>query len=538
MEINVIKKMLLAGSKNILENKQTLNDMNVFPIPDGDTGTNMDKTMSGIVKVLMEIGDRDLKPEDFDELYKSALMNSQGNSGVILSQWLKGFLKALRNETELDPGNLDAAFISGTQAAYSSVAEPVEGTFLTVCREAQEEAEDVFDEDTTLKDFMKNIVEGASESLKHTPEKLPILKEYDVLDSGGCGFLCLVTGMLSALDDDFVYDFSEFESIKPSFSGNGTLGVSSDEEQFGYCTEIILKIEKDKLASFNSDTVRLDMSSFGNSLVLVQDGCDLKIHIHTLKPEEVLAYYHKYGEFTKIKIENMTVQHHENFLTATQDCAIVAVADGDGIEELYKSLGVKQIIRGGQSDNVSVQNMLDACKKASAKHVILLPNNKNIIMTAEKVRELLTDSVLHIVPTRSMAEGYCALSLIDPSASYDIIEKTMLESLEGVHTGFVSVADKSGVYNGVDVKAGDHIGVIDDDIIVCSADDPVTALIELTKAVPGIKDVEAITVFTSTDVLVTHVQGNITGIKKACPDAEISAAYGGQGIYDLVVLYQ
>ena len=169
MEINVIKKMLLAGSKNILENKQTLNDMNVFPIPDGDTGTNMDKTMSGIVKVLIEIGDRDLKPEDFDALYKSALMNSQGNSGVILSQWLKGFLKALRSETELDPGNLDAAFISGTQSAYSSVAEPVEGTFLTVCREAQEEAEDVFDEDTTVKDFMKNIVEGASESLKHTP---------------------------------------------------------------------------------------------------------------------------------------------------------------------------------------------------------------------------------------------------------------------------------------------------------------------------------------------------------------------------------
>ena len=199
MEINVIKKMLLAGSKNILENKQTLNDMNVFPIPDGDTGTNMDKTMSGIVKVLIEIGDRDLKPEDFDALYKSALMNSQGNSGVILSQWLKGFLKALRSETELDPGNLDAAFISGTQSAYSSVAEPVEGTFLTVCREAQEEAEDVFDEDTTVKDFMKNIVEGASESLKHTPEKLPILKEYDVLDSGGCGFLCLVRFLLALI---------------------------------------------------------------------------------------------------------------------------------------------------------------------------------------------------------------------------------------------------------------------------------------------------------------------------------------------------
>ncbi|MBO4449600.1 MAG: DAK2 domain-containing protein [Clostridiales bacterium] len=538
MEINIIKKMLLAGSKNILDNKQTLNDMNVFPIPDGDTGTNMDKTMQGIVKVLMDIGERDLTPADFDALYKSALMNSQGNSGVILSQWLKGFLRTLRDETELDPGNLDAAFIGGTQSAYSSVADPVEGTFLTVCREAQEEAEDQFDEDTTVYDFMKNVVDGASESLKHTPEKLPILKEYDVLDSGGMGFLCLVTGMFMALDEDYKYDFSEFESLKPSFTKNGTLSASSSEEEFGYCTELIVHIDEDKLTSFNPDTVRIDMSSFGNSLVLVQDGQDLKIHIHTLKPEDVLSYFHKYGEFNKLKIENMTLQHHENFLAATQDCAIVAVADGDGMVKLFKSLGVKAIVRGGQSDNVSVQNLLNACQETSAKHVILLPNNKNIIMTAEKVRELCTDSVVHIVPTHSMAEGYCALSLIDVSASYETIEKTMLESLKGVHTGFVSVADKSGVYNGVEVRAGDFIGVVDDDIIVCTAGDPVTALVDLTKSIPGIKDVESVTAFASTDVLVTHVQGHIRGIKSSCPDAEISVAYGGQGIYDIVVLYQ
>ena len=536
MEINIIKKMLLAGSKSILENKQTLNDMNVFPIPDGDTGTNMDKTMSGIVKVLMDIGDRDLKPADFDELYKSALMNSQGNSGVILSQWLKGFLKALRDETELDPGNLDAAFISGTQSAYSAVADPVEGTFLTVCREAQEEAEDLFDEDTTVKDFMKNVVEGASMSLKNTPEKLAILKEYDVLDSGGMGFLCLVTGMLSALEEDFTYDFSEFDSLKPSFA-NGT-AAGTDGEEFGYCTELIVKIDEDKFASFNADTVRLDMSSFGNSLVLVQDGNDLKIHIHTVKPEDVLAYFHKFGEFNKLKIENMTLQHHENFLAATQDCAIVAVADGEGMEELYRSLGVKEIIRGGQSDNVSVQNMLNACKQASAKHIILLPNNKNIIMTAEKVRELCTESVIHIVPTRSMAEGYCALSLIDSSASYEEIEKTMLGSLKGVHTGFVSVADKSGVYNGIEVKAGDHIGVLDDDKIVCSASDTIAALKELTKNVPGIAEAESVTIFAGTYVIASSVESNEYVIKNFCPDAEINVAFGGQGIYDLVVLYQ
>ena len=468
--------------------------------------------------------------------YKSALMNSQGNSGVILSQWLKGFLKALRDETELDPGNLDAAFISGTQSAYSAVADPVEGTFLTVCREAQEEAEDLFDEDTTVKDFMKNVVEGASMSLKNTPEKLAILKEYDVLDSGGMGFLCLVTGMLSALEEDFTYDFSEFDSLKPSFA-NGT-AAGTDGEEFGYCTELIVKIDDDKLASFNADTVRLDMSSFGNSLVLVQDGRDLKIHIHTLKPEEILAYYHRFGEFQKLKIENMTLQHNENFLTAMQDCAIVAVADGDGIEKLYKSLGVKQIVRGGQSDNVSVQNLLNACKAASAKHVILLPNNKNIIMTAEKVRELCTDSVIHIVPTKSMAEGYCALSLIDADAPYDEIEKTMLESLEGVHSGFVSVADKSGVYNGITVNAGDYIGVVDDDVIVSSSKNKKTALKALTAAIPGIGDVEAVTIFCSSYDNISDIEISKAEVSVFCPNAEISVAYGGQEIYDMVILFQ
>ena len=187
--------------------------MNVFPIPDGDTGTNMDKTMGGVLQALAEIGDRELESSDFDKLYTGALMNSQGNSGVILSQWLKGFLKAFKDFDEVNAGTLYAAFLSGTESAYNSVAEPVEGTFLTVCREAQENAEDNLDEDTTTEQFMKDVVEGAAESLKHTPELLPVLKEYNVLDSGAMGFVCLVTGMLEALDESFDIDLSAFESV-------------------------------------------------------------------------------------------------------------------------------------------------------------------------------------------------------------------------------------------------------------------------------------------------------------------------------------
>lgn len=538
MELSVLKKMLVGGAKKILDNKQTLNEMNVFPIPDGDTGTNMDKTMSGIIKELIEIGDRDLESKDFDTLYTAALMSSQGNSGVILSQWLKGFLKAFKDYDEVDAGSLYAAFLSGTESAYNSVAEPVEGTFLTVCREAQENAEDNLDEDTTTEQFMKDIVEGASESLKHTPELLPVLKEYNVLDSGAMGFVCLVTGMLEALDDTFTVDLSEFKSAvaKPVSGAPVSMGGKGLAE-FGYCTEMIIQIDDDKAASFNEDLVRSDMRDFGNSLVLVKDGNQVKVHIHTLKPESVMAYYHRYGEFVKLKIENMTIQHHESFLANLKEVAIVAVADGDGFADLFTDMGVTEVARGGQSDNVSLQDLVDACKKASAKHVILLPNNKNIIMTAEKVREVYKDAVIHIVPTKSMAEGYLALSLIDAGSSYEEIEKAMNKALVGVHTGLIAKSDKTGVYNGVDVHAGDYIGVLDDDIITCSDTDLKSCLTKFFPTVPSVTACESVMVFAGNDSDKALSDAMTADIKSFCPSAEIFSCLGGQKIYNYVIAF-
>ncbi len=538
MELSVLKKMLVGGAKKILDNKQTLNEMNVFPIPDGDTGTNMDKTMSGIIKELIEIGDRDLESKDFDTLYTAALMSSQGNSGVILSQWLKGFLKAFKDYDEVNAGSLYAAFLSGTESAYNSVAEPVEGTFLTVCREAQENAEDNLDEDTTTEQFMKDIVEGASESLKHTPELLPVLKEYNVLDSGAMGFVCLVTGMLEALDVTFTVDLSEFKSAvaKPVSGATVSMGGKGLAE-FGYCTEMIIQIDDDKAASFNEDLVRSDMRDFGNSLVLVKDGNQVKVHIHTLKPESVMAYYHRYGEFVKLKIENMTIQHHESFLANLKEVAIVAVADGDGFADLFTDMGVTEVARGGQSDNVSLQDLVDACKKASAKHVILLPNNKNIIMTAEKVREVYKDAVIHIVPTKSMAEGYLALSLIDAGASYEEIEKAMNKALVGVHTGLIAKSDKTGVYNGVDVHAGDYIGVLDDDIITCADTVLKDCLMKFFPTVPSVTDCESVMVFAGNDSDKALSDAMTADIKSFCPSAEIFSCLGGQNIYNYVIAF-
>ncbi|MBR2549676.1 MAG: DAK2 domain-containing protein [Clostridiales bacterium] len=539
MELSVLKKMLIGGAKKILDNKQELNDMNVFPIPDGDTGTNMDKTMSGVLQGLAEIGDRDLESSDFDKLYTGALMNSQGNSGVILSQWLKGFLKAFKDFDEVNAGTLYAGFLAGTESAYNSVAEPVEGTFLTVCREAQENAEDNLDEDTTTEQFMKDIVDGAAESLKHTPELLPVLKEYNVLDSGAMGFVCLVTGMLEALDESFSIDLSEFESVATATSGAATVpGMGEGLAEFGYCTEMIIQLDDDKADSFNETLVTSDMRDFGNSLVLVRDGNQVKIHIHTLKPESVMAYYHRYGEFIKLKIENMTIQHNETvFAAGKKDVAIVAVADGDGFEKLFKDMGVAEIARGGQSNNVSVLSLCDTCNNAGAKKIIILPNNKNIIMTAEKVREVMKDCEIHIVPTRSMAEGYLALSLIDANASCEEIEVAMNKALEGVHTGLIAKSDKRGTYNGVYVDVGDYIGVLDDDIITCASPDLKECFSSFISKVPDADIFESVLIFADNDEDKALADGMNDGIKANFPSAEIFSCLGGQNIYNYVIAF-
>ena len=538
MELSVLKKMLIGGAKKILDNKQTLNDMNVFPIPDGDTGTNMDKTMSGVLWALMEIGDRDLESADFDKLYTGALMNSQGNSGVILSQWLKGFLKAFKDYDELDAGSLYAAFLAGTESAYNAVAEPVEGTFLTVCRKAQENAEENLDEDTTIEQFMKDIVDGAAEALKQTPELLPILKEYDVLDSGAMGFVCLVTGMLESLDESFSVDLSSFASVAKVTGTTAAVGMGGEGlAEFGYCTEMIIQMEDEKAKGFNEELVRSDMRDFGNSLVLVRDGNQVKIHIHTLKPESVMAYYHKFGEFVKLKIENMTIQHHETLIAAKKEVAIVAVADGDGFENIFKDLGAAQVARGGQSDNLSLQVLVESCKAAGAKEIILLPNNKNIIMTAEKVREVYKEAVIHIVPTKSMAEGFLAMSAFKADSSVADNEKAMNDSLNGVHTGLIAKADKTGVYNGVSVTSGDFIGVLDDDVITCADSDLKTCLVKFVPTVPGCADYKAVKVFAGKEEDKAVADSVMSQIKDICPEAEISSCIGGQNIYNYVIAF-
>ena len=250
-----------------------------------------------------------------------------------------------------------------------------------------------------------------------------------------------------------------------------------------------------------------------------------------------MAYFHKFGEFIKLKIENMTIQHNETVFANRKDVAIVAVADGDGFENLYKEMGVTEVARGGQSDNVNLQDLTDACKKASAKDIVLLPNNKNIIMTAEKVREVYKDAKIHIVPTKSMAEGYLALSLVDCNSSIDDIEKTMNNALDGVHTGLIAKADKTGVYNGVSVTSGDYIGVLDDDIITCADTDLKACLMKFIPTVPSVADYESVMIFSGKEEDKAIVDGIETSISDLCSSAEIFSCLGGQNIYNYVIAF-
>lgn len=528
MQIHKLKDLLLGASQSLSENKEKLNSLNVFPIPDGDTGTNMEKTMLGAIRSLRSIGDRELVPDDLNRLYDGVLMSSQGNSGVILSQWFKGFFGSLRQTGELTAATLDQAFLEATQSAYNAVVTPVEGTFLTVAREAHEFAEDFLDENTTVEGYLENALTGARESLNRTPELLPVLKEAGVVDSGGLGFVCIISGMISALNGNAPISADEI------FDGMQSAVVETDDiDEFGYCTELILKLNDDSRADFKLKETIDHLNEIGNSVVAVQDGSKVKLHVHTLVPESVLEHCHRFGEFITIKIENMTIQHQQTLARSKEHCAVIAIANGSGITELFKNLGAKYIIKGGQSDNVSTEEIITCINRISADHIILLPNNKNILMVAEQVKSMLKDTDLHIVPSTSIAEGYSALSMMDLTADIDSILADMNGAIKNAVTGIIAKATRSVTYNNVEVVAGHYIGIVDD-AVVFDCPDIKESIRLLLGSIKDIENKESVIAFCADSQLYSIADEMKAEMGKICPCAEVFLVNGGQEIYDYV----
>ncbi len=533
MNISVLKNMLAGAAQNITRNKAKLNSLNVFPIPDGDTGTNMEKTLMGAIELLGEMGGRDLTVDDMDSLYEGVLMASQGNSGVILSQWFKGFFNSLKNieNDEFDAVAMSNAFMNGVETAYDAVVDPVEGTILTVARETFEGCEEMLTEETTMEEYLGCAIEAAKKSLANTPELLPVLKEAGVVDSGGFGFVCMLVGMLGALDGSLEVDVDEF--VKAS----SPIGIQAEDEEFGYCTELIVKLDPEKGADFSMKRTIDFLNYVGNSVVAVTDGSKLKLHVHTLRPEAVLKFCHQYGEFIKLKIENMTIQHQETLLREKEKCAVIAVADGPGIGELFAKLGANRIVDGGQSDNVSVNAFAKAVDSVLADDIIILPNNSNIIMVAEQVKKLYENINIHIVPSRSMAEGYGALSILNKDDSVQNILKYMTEEINGTVTGLVCPATRDARFGDVEVCEGHFIGMIGDSI-VADCEEREQAAVSLLEKVPDMDDKESVLVICKDEETLAAAKSLESRFEKLCGGAEIYYVCGGQSVYDYVFAIQ
>ena len=451
-------KMFLAGAKNLESKKEWINELNVFPVPDGDTGTNMAKTIGGGVETVTPEG-KDVS-SFMKQFSKAVLLSARGNSGVILSQFIRGIANGTEGKETLATADFPEIFHQGVICAYGAVSNPVEGTILTVMRETYEGIKE-----TSYSDFISlynEIVHNMRVSLQHTPDKLPVLKEAGVVDSGGMGLLYIIEGMLAYLNGDIIETNDVRDTIELS-PANFDFGPDSRLE-YGYCTEFVLQLMnyKTNIASFSVKDAISYLETIGDSIVAVQDEDIIKFHIHTFTPEKVLAYARTYGEFISVKIENMSLQHNETVENKKESekikYAVVTVASGDGIKDYFNEIGAHRIIDGGQTQNPSAQDFLDAFSTINAEHIVVLPNNSNIIMTAMQAAEIYTDADVRIIPTKSIPEGYSALSMMNTWANdIESFISDMESPLSTITTLNITQAVSDAFMDGVEVKKGMYI---------------------------------------------------------------------------------
>ena len=522
------------GYRNLKKNMDAVNDLNVFPVPDGDTGTNMVKTFGGGLRAVtpeQSVG------EYMKALSRAVLLSARGNSGVIFSQFVHGLCRGFEDKTDIDFCDFEAAFKCAVEDAYKSIMTPTEGTILTVIRETAEMLEG-FDKNADMITGFEAIVRQMRITLNRTPDLLPVLKEAGVVDSGGAGLVCFFEGMLSYLRGEAIEDIPD---LADTLSGpSGSFGPDSVLE-YGYCTEFILQLMnyKTDIGAFDLDSFVKPLEQLGDSIVAVESDGIVKIHIHSFTPEKVLEYGRRFGEFVTIKIENMSVQHSEvqeaKPAREKVDYAVIAVASGEGMIEYFKSIGANAVIDGGQTNNPSVDCFLDAIDKFDAKHYILLPNNSNIILTAEQAAKMCEDKDIHVIPTRSVVEGYSALSMMNPfceTAEEFIAEMTM--GIDSITTGLVTTAVRDSALDGVDAKKGDYIGIANK-TIVCAADNRQDALISLVKDVTEREDKEVIIVFYGNGVDEDEANALRARLESAYPLCDIGFIDGRQDIYDFIV---
>lgn len=524
------KEMFANGYRSLCRAEKQVNDLNVFPIPDGDTGTNMLKTLGGGIFSFEFDG---TSANEFMKLFaRSVLLCARGNSGVILSQFIRGFADGCKEDV-LDVPTFSRALLSGAEKAYDAVINPVEGTMLTVIREGAE-AFAKNSEKTTLFGALSFVIDAMQESLRNTPEKLPVLKEAGVVDSGGLGIIYIFEGMKAYFEGKII-EADEAPTDYITQPVNAAFGPDSVLE-YGYCTEFILQLmnAKTNIENFNCNEIIQYLQTIGDSIVAVQDGDVVKVHVHTFTPDKALGFARNYGEFISVKIENMSIQHNELMAEKKKHYkyAVVAVATGDGLESYFKEIGAAAIINGGQTNNPSAQDFIDVFNSLDAEHIIVLPNNSNIILTAMQAKEICADKDIHIIPTKSVVEGYSALSMMDTSAGdVETFIENMTAFLPNLTSASITVAVHDAQMNGVTVKEGEYMGIADGKIISSSIDRNV-AIMEMLEKLPDIDDKQVITIFTGKGVSENESNEIAEKIMEQYPLIEVGCIYGGQELYD------
>ncbi|WP_270640616.1 DAK2 domain-containing protein [Longibaculum muris] len=541
----LFKEMVVTGAIVLHNNHPEIDALNVFPVPDGDTGTNMSLTFSAGASEIEKLDSTDIY-EVAKKLSKGLLMGARGNSGVILSQIFRGVSMAFEGKKEVNAVELAQAFKNGAKVAYKAVMRPVEGTILTVIREASDAVVQYAREGMEIEDVFSYFVKEAEESLERTPELLPVLKEVGVVDSGGAGLLLVFTGFMAALAGEEI----ERVEIKNDSTKEALVDVESDgEEGYGYCTEFIFRLDPGKIKAFKEESLRNELERLpGNSIVVVQDEDIVKVHVHTLKPGNALNAAQRYGEFIKLKIENMQEQHNSileaNATPAAKatpivpkqeekEVAIISVAAGDGIKDMFLELHCDYVVSGGQTMNPSAEDIVQAIRDVHAKHVIILPNNSNIVMTAQQAAIILEDEVdVQVIPTKTIPQGLSACIMYNPEVSLEENLDEMNDAIASVKTGQVTFAIKDTNIDGVDIKANQYMALCEKEITAC-VPSKVEALKETLKGLVD-DDSEIITLIYGEDVSDEEVE-EIEAYVEDTYEAELECVNGKQPVYSFIV---
>ena len=538
----MFRRMILSGARNLKKNADYVDSLNVFPVPDGDTGTNMNLSMSSGAAEVEPLDDAHIGNVG-KHFSKGLLMGARGNSGVILSQLFRGFSKAIESKEEIDADDFIEALKQGVNTAYKAVMKPVEGTILTVAKDAGKKAEEFNGTDVSIVELITSTLEEAKASLKRTPDLLPVLKEVGVVDSGGQGLVYVYEGFLSALTGEEIPENAVQAS--ESFADDGhdhdndfNDFMSVDDIEHGYCTEFMVRFADDK-RTFNEDEFRNEMSEFGDSLLVINDDEIVKVHVHTERPGEAFTYAATYGELIKMKVENMreqfrTVHGEKNNAAEKQsyDTAIITVSSGDGINELFKSIGVTHVINGGQTMNPATEDIVNVIKDEDVKQVIILPNNKNIIMAAEQAAEVLEIPAI-VVASTSIPEGLASMLSFNPEASLEDNKAAMSESLEHVQTGQVTYSVRDTKIDGVDIKKDQHMGIAEGKIITANDSKKDTLHTLISKMIN--EDTEIITILIGEDGTEEEVESVIEDIEGTHEDVEFEIHNGAQPVYSYLI---